>query len=124
MAKLQPITNAQDNLVGYAFYCPGCKFVHQVAVNSKNELTGASWGFNGNQAAPTFTPSVLVRYRHPKGYSNDDPAPKGWEGELVEDICHSFVTDGNIQFLADCTHGLAGQTITLPEFRWDDEDDI
>ena len=29
--------------------------------------------------------------------------------------CHSFVTDGRIQFLADCTHPLAGQTVDLPE---------
>ena len=31
-------------------------------------------------------------------------------------ICHSFITDGKIQYLNDCTHKLAGQTIELPEF--------
>jgi len=30
-------------------------------------------------------------------------------------VCHSFVTDGRIQFLGDCTHNLAGQTVDLPE---------
>jgi len=29
-------------------------------------------------------------------------------------ICHSFVTDGQIQFLGDCTHKLAGRTVPLP----------
>jgi hypothetical protein len=31
-------------------------------------------------------------------------------------VCHSFVTDGRIQFLEDCTHELAGQTVDLPEW--------
>ncbi len=30
-------------------------------------------------------------------------------------LCHSFVRDGRIEFLGDCTHKLAGQTIELPE---------
>ena len=29
-------------------------------------------------------------------------------------VCHSFVTDGLIQFLGDCTHALAGQTVDMP----------
>jgi hypothetical protein len=37
---------------------------------------------------------------------------KEWRTERV---CHSFVTDGKIQFLGDCTHALAGQTVELPE---------
>ena len=28
--------------------------------------------------------------------------------------CHSFIKDGQIQFLGDCTHSLAGQTVALP----------
>ena len=30
--------------------------------------------------------------------------------------CHTFVTDGRIQFLGDCTHALAGQTVDLPDW--------
>ena len=30
-------------------------------------------------------------------------------------VCHTFVTDGRIQFLSDCTHALAGQTVDLPD---------
>ena len=29
--------------------------------------------------------------------------------------CHSYVKDGQIQFLNDCSHVLAGQTVDLPE---------
>ena len=28
-----------------------------------------------------------------------------------------FVTDGKIQFLGDCTHALAGQTVDLPDME-------
>ena len=35
----------------------------------------------------------------------------------LDDICHSFVTDGRIQFLGDCTHKLAGQTVDLPDWE-------
>lgn len=35
-------------------------------------------------------------------------------------ICHSFVIDGRIQFLGNCMHKLAGQTVDLPD--WEDEE--
>ncbi len=33
--------------------------------------------------------------------------------------CHTFITDGRIQFLGDCSHKLAGQTVDLP--AWPEE---
>lgn len=82
------------------FMCPGCGEAHHVGVAPGQ---GPVWGFNGNGDAPTFTPSIFVnapwQYHHPGRPS-----------------CHSFVTDGRIQFLSDCTHGLAGQTVPLPDF--------
>lgn len=79
------------------FECPGCNMQHGVNV----EIDGPPrWGWNGSLDKPTFTPSVLVRYR--------------WGPEQRDVVCHSFVTDGRIQFLGDCTHALAGQTIDLP----------
>ena len=79
------------------FHCPGCDDNHQIRVGT--------WGFNGDLERPTFTPSVLVQY------GNAEPGPLG-----VNAVCHSFVTDGRIQFLSDCTHALAGQTVDLPEW--------
>jgi len=29
-------------------------------------------------------------------------------------VCYSYITDGRIQFLSDCTHELANQTVDLP----------
>src|SRR3546814_5434913 len=68
---------------------------------------GPRWGYNGNPESPTFTPSILVSYNGPDAGRNGAPPA----------ICHSFVTDGRIQFLGDCTHALASQTVDLPEFK-------
>lgn len=106
---------------GIGFYCPGCKHAHVINVDATNGRP--LWTFNGNQDAPTFTPSVLVKYKHPKGYSNNNPAPADFKGEMVTDVCHTFVTDGRIQYLSDCTHELAGQTIDMVDFKWSENDD-
>ena len=83
------------------FWCPGCDGAHQVGVG---EGPGPRWGYNGNPDAPTFTPSVFVNA--PGAFFN--PAAPS---------CHSFVTDGRIQFLPDCTHALAGQTVDIPDWE-------
>jgi hypothetical protein len=89
------------------FWCPGCDGAHAVGVGTG---TGPRWSWNGNAEKPTFTPSVLVR-----GAAEDTPdRTKGNGGFNPDAVCHSFVTDGKIQFLGDCTHALAGQTIDLP----------
>ena len=75
----------------YVFHCPGCKYGHGFHV--------PRWTWNGSLDKPTFTPSLLC--------NGHDPASR----------CHSFVTDGRIQFLADCWHPLAGQTVDIPD--WD-----
>jgi len=98
---------------GLLFWCPGCDGAHQVRVG---DGPGPRWGYNGNPDQPTFTPSILVR-----GVDRltDDEHARIMAGEHVERrpiVCHSFVTDGRIQFLGDCTHALAGQTVDLPEF--------
>lgn len=82
------------------FWCPGCACFHNVRVDP---AFGNAWGFNGDYDAPTFTPSVAVSYNGKD--AGIDGAPPA--------MCHSFVTDGKIQFLGDCTHALAGQTVQL-----------
>lgn len=82
------------------FWCPGCNDAHRI-----NE----TWQFNGSAEKPTIQPSILVSRP-----ANPDAAP-GFEEYRQEKRCHSFVTDGMIQFLDDSTHTLAGKTIPLPE---------
>lgn len=111
------------NLVGTtaSFRCPGCKSFHSLNVSGD----GTSWGFNGDLEKPTFTPSVLARTGHYAGhhkagdscwctYYAEHPDEKTDGFECC--VCHSFVTDGRVQFLSDCTHALAGQTVDLPEY--------
>lgn len=33
-------------------------------------------------------------------------------------VCHSFVKNGTIQFLGDCTHKLVNQTVPLPDWPY------
>lgn len=101
-----------------AFRCPGCGDTHVVRVKPG---AGACWGYNGNPDAPTFTPSLLVRSGHHVPGHEGESCWCTWEDrdefpELKCYICHSHVTDGRIQFLGDCTHELAGQTVPLPEW--------
>jgi hypothetical protein len=95
-----------DNRI--SFFCPGCDGYHEIAHGVGN---GPRWTWNGDLVKPTFTPSVLVTY---PANPNADEDFKEWRNQR---ICHSFVTDGKIQFLSDCTHQLAGKTVDLPE--WD-----
>lgn len=98
-AKLR--SGADNHLL---FWCPGCDGAHQISVGAGS---GPRWDYNGNPEAPTFTPSVLVTYNGRD--AGTDGAPPA--------VCHSFVTDGRIQYLGDCTHALAGQTVDLPDFE-------
>lgn len=101
-----------------AFWCPGCDEAHAVAVDGSR-----GWRWNGDADKPTITPSVLVRSGHyVPGHGgqcwckHDAEHPDDPSG-CTCGVCHSFVTDGEIRFLGDCTHALAGKTVPLPEFR-------
>lgn len=76
-------------------YCPGCESPHTLIVKG-----AGAWQWNGNIERPTLHPSLL---------SNGDR----FNPQMPR--CHSFVTDGRIQFLSDSDHKLAGQTVDLPD---------
>lgn len=59
---------------------------------------GERWTFDGNVDCPTFSPSFLVQ---------------GCTGP--GSVCHSYVKNGQIQYLNDCTHALRGKTVPLTE---------
>jgi hypothetical protein len=104
---------------GLMFWCPGCDGAHVIYTG---EGPGPRWGYNDNPNAPTFTPSVLVRSGHyvpgqeDKGCWCTFEERTGQTSSFKCSVCHSFVTDGRIQFLGDCTHALAGKTVDLPDF--------
>ncbi len=80
-----------------AFHCPGCEGGHAIPVTGPR-----AWQWNGSLQSPTLMPSILVN----RGSTNP-----------TVPVCHSFVKEGLIQFLGDCTHALAGKTVALPD--WD-----
>lgn len=104
------------------FKCPGCGDQHMIRVKG-DKSKGPVWGYNWNDEKPTFTPSLLIRSGH---YVPGYESQKCWctyKKEHPEKncpecyICHSFVREGKIQFLNDCTHKLAGQTVELPNIE-------
>ncbi|QLL11687.1 DUF6527 family protein [Pseudomonas chlororaphis] len=97
------------------FECPGCKQMHSIQHGSG---PGPRWGWNGNVDTPTFTPSILVRGAQRVTEEEHAILMAGGHVEPRPFVCHSFVTDGRIQFLGDCTHALAGHTVDLPD--WED----
>ena len=100
--KIKHVTDGKGGHYGYRFECPGCGDPHVIPTKPHER----GWDFNGDEARPTFSPSILV---HPHGILNDD----GSVGQSP--LCHSFVRGGQIQYLSDCTHALAGQTVDLPD---------
>ncbi len=81
-----------------AFRCPGCNAIHMVYCNQAEPIPGMTWTWNDNPDQPTFTPSINVHA------DRDDLR------------CHSFVRDGQIQFLGDSHHALKNQTVPLPPY--------
>lgn len=115
-AKLRHCKDGDQEYDLLWLWCPGCDEHHAVKVNTSN-----GWGWNGSEDVPTITPSILVRGTK---RISDEEADRILHGEHIEPIptvCHSFVTDGIIRFLADSTHTLAGHAIELPDL---DEEDL
>ncbi|MBY0262002.1 MAG: hypothetical protein K2Q20_06640 [Phycisphaerales bacterium] len=73
--------------------CAGCDQVHRVVVSAD------CWRWNGSLSAPTIEPSILLRWHY-------------GEAQTLR-VCHSFVRSGVVEFLGDCTHGLAGMSIPM-----------
>ncbi len=90
------------------WWCPGCDEAHGIQHGAGS---GPRWGWNGSTDKPTFTPSVLVRWG---SYADPNWKPEPEDPPGLSGVCHSFVVDGAMQFLGDCTHKLAGQTVPIP----------
>lgn len=122
--KLKMVSENNGTAKVVEFHCPGCDEVHHVWVNGSEHPNGSCWGFNNDFSQPTFSPSILIRSGHyaPHFNKEKDSCWCTYNREHPEEpvsfecgICHSFVNNGKIQFLTDCTHKLAGQTVDLPE---------
>lgn len=97
--RVAHILEGPNGSASLVFECPGCRYGHGVNVRLPADSSAPLWQWNGSLEAPTVEPSILVNASKRGGYP----------------LCHSFVRDGKIQFLPDCTHDLAGQTVELRE---------
>lgn len=104
------------------FWCPGCNEAHAVIVDGSR-----GWSWDGSEEAPTINPSILVRGVKIEGgdaeldrildtYKLPEDRERMLADKRINTVCHSFVRAGAIEFLSDCTHALAGQTVPLPEW--------
>lgn len=85
-----------DTYQGYVITSPA---------TGQNIIFDSRWTFNGDFEKPTFRPSMLVQY----------PTENPETGHVRE---HFFVTDGKIQYLQDCHHSMAEQTVDMIECEW------
>jgi hypothetical protein len=125
-SKLRKWANPETGDEGLSYWCQGCNGWH--AIRTKG---ASAWGWNGNVERPTFTPSVLLQGTRltEKGNAEIEAwreagmPPRGDAPfDSVPYCCHSFVTNGQVQFLGDCTHALAGQAVELADLpEWDGE---
>lgn len=75
--------------------CVGCGEAHLINVGPSSPQP--SWEWNGSRSSPTLSPSIRVRFHRAD----------------AEVVCHSFVRDGVVEFLSDCTHDLAGRKVPM-----------
>ena len=84
---IRRLAQQSERDANFWFMCPGCGYGHGF------RTTANGWSFNGDMVSPTISPSILAT------------------GQMR---CHSFVENGEIRFLSDCDHSLAGKTVPLP----------
>jgi hypothetical protein len=141
--KCKMVIDRDGKFYGIRLNCPGCALIQGEGNGAKvlpvrwlppgqSESSQAAncphWDFNGNFDKPVFSPSVLshqTMHEPPVTSENIDSWYRHpWKQHPVDHICHSFIgcngaQPGQIIFLSDCTHALAGKTMDLPELYED-----
>lgn len=79
---------------------PGPTGTLYIPVQTSGTRSGTgNWTWNGSVDKPTLRPSVLT------------------QGSSLHSrekfVCHSWINDGQVQFLDDCTHDLRNTTVDL-----------
>lgn len=114
-SKLRKWVNEATGEEGLSFWCQACEGVHGIRIKGEH-----SWTWNGDADKPVFGPSVGSRGTK---HMTDDEYARVRAGEKitpVEVYCHTFVgcngaQPGEVIFLADSTHALAGTVQPFPD---------
>ena len=106
VAQIRHVDDHGDLYDAITIWCPGCERtdddghkrggLHMLPVTGDGSKR-PTWEWNGDLDRVTLSPSILTRHG-------------GQDSDLV---CHSFLRDGQWQFLSDCTHALANQTVPM-----------
>lgn len=107
VAQIVTVNDQGDRYKAIQLWCPGCEFtvnpdepkhggLNMLPVEG-DETKRPTWSWNGDLVKVGLEPSVLTRSKR---------------GD-TEFVCHSFLRNGQWQFLADCTHELANQTVPM-----------
>jgi len=92
---------AVNGRAGLAYWCQGCDGIHTILIDGKGS---PNWHWDGNKDKPTFQPSVLLR--------------------SPDRTCHTYVRNGIVTFLPDCTHKYKGTDQPLPDLpEWLQEEE-
>lgn len=83
------IVTVNENLL--AHWCPACDGFHLIFINRPNHFN-RQWFWNGDLEAPTFRPNL--------GTPN---------------YCHYRITSGDIEYMPDSKHLLAGKIVSMPD---------
>ena len=102
------------------FWCPGCDEAHGPIVARPNPVH-PFWDWNGSRDQPTLSPSIRVSGTRPITNDERDRILAGQYVEPEPRLCHSFVRNGQIEFLGDCTHHLKGQTVPIPDWPYPED---
>lgn len=111
MAKCRTFENGGRTWIH--FVCPATGETVVIPISEPPPITTRfrplpAWSFDGNHDAPTLSPSVKQEWTF---------------GDARERRCnHFFVRGGHVEYLGDCTHQHAGQTLPLADI--DDEPDM
>lgn len=105
VAIVRHVIDGDSRYDAIMLWCPGCQTVddervygglHMLPVTGVKEAR-PTWDWNGDLVFVTLTPSILTHTTR--------------DGK--EFICHSFLKAGKWQFLGDCSHSLANQTVDM-----------
>ena len=118
MSQISP--KLRRSTIGISFWCPGCDEPHHITTGNPT----STWSWNDDAERPVCSPSVLVS-GHRVTRDASGKWSGGWErdaaGNLIPEVCHSFIgcngaQPGQIIFLGDSTHHLAGRTVELADW--------
>lgn len=84
------------------FYCPACGQNHTAWLQGRGWGDRPLWRWDGRTDCPTLTPSLRI----------ETPDPDG--GPPLH-VCHFFIKAGQIIYLSDCTHRLAGLSVDMAD---------